>query len=90
MRTTASLFVTLGLGLSACGPRVSVHFYEGNDFNVTAYASEQQYTLDDLQVMVEEEAAFLCGALEPRPLGEQDCYLRDRQLCYSAAFGCGD
>ncbi len=90
MNTTTSLFVALGLGLSACGPRVSVHFYDGSDFNVTAYASEQQYTLEDLRVMVEDEAAFLCGALEPRSLGEQDCHLRDSQVCYSAAFDCGD
>jgi len=75
--------------LTACGPRVSVHFHEDDNFNVTAYASEQSYSVVELEEMVTMEASFLCGG-ETHSLGEQDCDLGDGQLCYSAVFCCGE
>jgi len=77
-----------GLLISACGPRVSVHFHDDENFNVTAYAADGQYTLAELQELSVDEARFVCQGDEPHSLGEQTCDLREGQLCYSAVFCC--
>lgn len=86
---TALLSASTLLALTACGPRVSVHFHEDDNFNVTAYASDASYSVVELEEMVTAEASFLCGGTT-HSLGEQDCDLGDGQLCYSAVFCCGE
>ena len=72
---------------SACGPRVSVHFHEDENFNVTSYGLASQYDVTDMADLAQAEADWLCG-VQAHSLGEQDCDLSEGQVCYSAMFCC--
>jgi hypothetical protein len=72
---------------SACGPRVSVHFQEDENFNVTSYGLASQYTIADMEELAQSEADWLCSK-PAHSLGEQDCELSDGQVCFSAVYCC--
>jgi len=88
MNTRILIAAAAALLATACGPTVSVHQHEDENFNVTAYAAAGQYSVAELQDLAESEARFLCDSDDIHNLGEQTCELGDRQACYSAVFCC--